>query len=445
MAPDYIWCLDGPIQRLCSVVTMRVLLVSYYFPPYNTVGAVRPGKFAKYLLQNGHEVEVLCAFQPPFPEGMPLEVPDKVVHPVRGWSVNAPLHWLLGGRKRIAEAGFQAVCVGRPVVRRLGQWYKTLFHWPDAETGWAGAAVARGLDLLKAKPFDVVFVSAPPFSSLRVGARLAALGGIPWVADFRDLWSDNHAYGHPRWRLALDRRWETSLLKTASALTTVSHPLAAKLKRHGLPTWVVRNGFDPDDFDSVLSADIPTNRDELLIAYTGNIYPGHHDVETFCEGLSTFAASGRRARVRVVGRNVAILTDAARRYGVLSLIDVSSTVPRAEALALQKAADVLLMFLWGGGEDGIYTTKFFEYVGAERSILAIGASESDVGQWIRSADLGRTAKSASEVAEHLTNWYEHKLSGGVRHVVSSSRNEFTRDKQFSELMSHLHSLLKEAE
>lgn len=424
---------------------MRVLLVSYYFPPYNTVGGVRPGKFAKYLLQNGYEVEVLCAFQPPFPEGLPLEVPDKVIHSVRGWSVNAPLHWLLGGRQKVAEAGFQSVSIKSPFARRLGRWYKTLFHWPDAEAGWVGAAVARGLDLIKAKPFDVVFVSAPPFSSLRVGARLADLGGIPWVADFRDLWSDNHAYDHPRWRLALDRRWETSLLKTASALATVSSPLAEKLKQHGLPTWVVRNGFDPDEYNSVLSADVRTNCDELLIAYTGNIYPEHHDVEKFCEGLSMFAASGGRARVRVVGRNVAILTEAARRYGVLSLIDVSFMVPRAEALAMQKAADVLLMFLWRGGEDGIYTTKFFEYMGAERSILAIGSPESDVGQWIRSADLGRTAKSASEVTEYLTNWYEQKLSGGVRHVASSSRYEFTRDKQFSELMGHLHSLLKEAE
>lgn len=424
---------------------MRVLLISYYFPPFNTVGAVRPGKFAKFLIQNGHQVEVLCAFKPPFPEGMPLEVPQQLVHPVHGWSVNAPLHWLLGGHQRTAEGGFQGVGVGRPWARRLGQWYKTLFHWPDAETGWVGAAIARGLDLMKEKPFDVVYVSAPPFSALRVAARLAAFGGIPWVADFRDLWSDNHAYDHPRWRLALDRRCETSLLKTASALTTVSHPLAAKLKRHSLPTWVVRNGFDPDDFNSGLSTDVRTNCGELLIAYTGSIYSGHHDVDTFCEGLSMFAASGRRARVRVVGRNVAILTDAARRHGVLSLIDVSFTVPRAEALALQKAADVLLMFLWGGGEDGIYTTKFFEYVGAERSILAIGPSDSDVGQWIRSADLGRTAKSATEVAELLTNWYEQKLSGGVRHVVSSSRYEFTRDKQFSELMGHLHSLLKVAE
>jgi glycosyltransferase involved in cell wall biosynthesis len=424
---------------------MRVLLISYYFPPYNTVGAVRPGKFAKYLLQNGHEVEVLCAFKPPFPEGMPLEVPQRVVHPVRGWSVNAPLHWLLGGRQRVSQGGFQAIGIGRPWARRLGQWYKTLFHWPDAEIGWVGAAIARGLELMKARPFDVIYVSAPPFSGLRVGAKLATFSGVPWVADFRDLWADNHAYDHPRWRLALDRHWEVSLLKTASALTTVSSPLAAKLARHGLPIWVVRNGYDPDDFKNLLQADVRVNDDQLLIAYTGSIYPGYHDVNTFCEGLSMFAASGRRARVRVVGRNVASLLEAATRHGVSSLIDVSSTVPRVEALALQKAADVLLMFLWGGREDGIYTTKFFEYVGAERSILAIGATNSDVGQWVRSADLGKIATTASEVADQLISWHEQKRSGGVCQVVSGVRYEFTRGKQFAALVDHLQTLFKVVE
>jgi glycosyltransferase involved in cell wall biosynthesis len=421
---------------------MRILLISYYFPPYNTVGAVRPGKFAKYLLQNGHQVEVLCAFKPPFPKGISLEVPEQVVHPVRGWSVNAPLYWILGGGQTVSESGFQEIGIGRPWVRCLGKWYKILFHWPDAQIGWVGAAVARGLELVKSRRFDVIYVSAPPFSALRVGAKLAACSGIPWVVDFRDLWADNHAYDYPRWRLALDRNWEVRLLKTASGLTTVSSPLAAKLARHSLPIWVVRNGYDPDDFNSPLLADVRTNDDELLIAYTGSIYPGYHDVDTFCAGLSMFTSSGRRARVRVVGRNVASFLEAADRHGVSSLIDMSSTVPRVEALALQKSADVLLMFLWAGKEEGIYTTKFFEYVGAERPIMAIGASNSDVGQWIRSADLGKVATTIGDVADQLATWHDLKLSGQGRQLALGSRYEFTRGKQFAALVDHLQSLIK---
>ncbi len=421
---------------------MRVLLISYYFPPYNTVGAVRPGKFAKYLLQNGHEVEVLCASDPPFPEGLLLEISQKHIHPVAGWSVNTPIYWLLGARGQASRSGFQAIGVGRPWVRALGWLYKTLFHWPDAEIGWVGAAIARGLELMQDRQFDVIYVSAPPFSALRVGARLSAASGVPWVAEFRDLWTCNHAYDKPRWRLVLEKYWEDRLLKSASALTTVSPPLSDKLARHGLPVWVVRNGYDPDDLNFIEHPNVLADKTELLIVYTGSIYPEHYDIETFCEGLALFSSTARRARVKVVGRNVASLVEAAVRYGVLSLFDVSTTVPRVEALGLQKAADVLLMFLWQGGEEGVYTTKFFEYVGAERPMLAIGKNDNDVGQWIHSSSLGKVVGTPREVAEQLTNWHQQKLTGDLQVAVTTSRSEFARDKQYALLVDNLELLIE---
>ena len=38
----------------------RVLLISYYFAPQNTIGAIRPTKMAKYLERMGYEVTVIC-------------------------------------------------------------------------------------------------------------------------------------------------------------------------------------------------------------------------------------------------------------------------------------------------------------------------------------------------------------------------------------------------
>lgn len=38
---------------------MKILICSRYFAPQNTIGAVRPTMFAKYLSQFGHEVTVI--------------------------------------------------------------------------------------------------------------------------------------------------------------------------------------------------------------------------------------------------------------------------------------------------------------------------------------------------------------------------------------------------
>ena len=33
---------------------MKILLVSFFFPPYSTIGAVRTGKLARFLLDHNH-------------------------------------------------------------------------------------------------------------------------------------------------------------------------------------------------------------------------------------------------------------------------------------------------------------------------------------------------------------------------------------------------------
>lgn len=418
---------------------MRLLLVSYHFPPFNSVGAVRPGKFAKYMHEQGHTVHVLTCSNPAVVIGLPLEVPSKNVHSVSAWSMNTPVQWLLGGRDKVAQSGYMPVRVGRGWLRFLGRWYKTLLHWPDAEAGWIRAAKVKGMDLLAQHKFDLIYVSAPCYSGLIVGASLSREAGVPWVAEFRDLWSENHNYALPMWRRYMDRGWEQRLLKSASALVTISDPLAAKLKRHAKPVWVVRNGFDPDDLIGLEQNFRPL--DKLNIVYTGSIYAEHHDVDLFCEGLSLFRLEGGLAEVRVVGRNVRPFVDAAKKWNVTDLVEVEATVERRAALSMQYSADVLLFFLWQGGEEGIYTTKLFEYAGAQRPILAIGDESSDVGDWLRSAEVGHVASGARSVANHLHAWMQMKQDLGALHVRQSAKHDFSRRSQFLKLESLMQGLL----
>ena len=41
-------------------MSMRILVISYYYAPQNTIGAIRPTKLVKYLERMGHQVTVLC-------------------------------------------------------------------------------------------------------------------------------------------------------------------------------------------------------------------------------------------------------------------------------------------------------------------------------------------------------------------------------------------------
>lgn len=419
---------------------MKILLISYYFPPYNTVGAVRPGKLARYLQKKGHTVVVISAQKPPFPLGLPLEITPEHVHEVHGMSANAPIYWLLGGYKKTTTTGFQEIGKNRPWLRQLGKLYKTLFHWPDAESAWGKAAITQGNKLLANNDFDLIYVSAPSFSALKAGRKLASTYKLPWIAEYRDLWSDNHAYPHPAWRRIFERHWEKNLMRSASALVTVSPPLAQKLAHHDKPVWVIQNGYDPEDFAQIPTS-VPSQREELRIVYTGNIYQEYYDTDTFCSGLAQFVTQGGFAKIHVIGRNISPIIASATKYGVLHLFDISGTQPRPQALGLQQTADVLLMFLWRDGEDGIYTTKLFEYAGANRPILAIGSNDSDVANIINESSIGYVASDASSVAAQLAIWQTEKNKSGAVKVTPTGNKDFTRDAQFALLEKNIENLL----
>ncbi|MBO9536956.1 glycosyltransferase [Herbaspirillum sp.] len=419
---------------------MRILLISYYFPPYNTVGAIRPGKFAKYLHLNGHAVEVISAANPAYVKGLQLEIPPEFVHEVKSWSINAPIYWLLGGKGKVAQEGFHGGKAGSGWRKRLGLWYKTLLHWPDAESNWVRSAIDKGLELFKQRGFDLIYVSAPSFSALRVGHRLSARTGTPWVAEFRDLWSANHNYPHPAWRRAIDRAWEASLLRTASALVTVSLPLAQELQRFSKPVWEIRNGYDPDDLSGISVRNTPS--DILNIVYTGSVYPEHHDLNTFCAGVTEFVRKGGKIHVDVAGRNVAALRTMAHQFGIESHFTFRPTVDRHEALTMQRSADVLLMFAWNDGSAGVYTTKLFEYAAARRPILAVGP-DCDVVQWVSQAQIGSSTATPEGVVSLLAGWTEQKRISGTLNTSPSPEHDFTRNAQFSKLIPLLTSLIQD--
>ena len=419
---------------------MRILLISYCFPPFNSIGAIRPGKLASYLVSRGHDVRVLTCSNQPFPLGLPVEVEPGRITAVAGWSINAPAEWLAGGRELVAREGFARLTATSKRMGRLARWYRTLLHWPDAQVGWVRSARRAGLTLMHSERFDLIYVSAAPLSALRVGARLSSEFDVPWVAELRDLWTDNHAYAYPAWRRAIERAWESRLLGSAAAIVTVSAPLAAKLSHHGRPVWEIRNGYDPQD-TAGWSTPESTAPDELRVAYTGSVYPGHYDTETFCAGIARFSALGGRIRVVAVGRDLAALAASAVRHNVSHLFEIQPTIPRLEALKLQHSADLLLMFLWQGSEEGIYTTKFFEYAGVGQPMMAIGSATGDVARWIEHSELGSVASTDVEVAKALVLWQTRKGSTGKLSVPARKREDFTRQTQFARLELLLRSLL----
>ncbi|MGE5404441.1 MAG: glycosyltransferase [Candidatus Saccharibacteria bacterium] len=394
---------------------MKIMIISYFFPPYAIIGAVRVGKMAKYLTAFGHDVRVISAADQPLPTSLPVEIPLGQVVYTKWYNVNSPVEMALGGRERVVSSA-ELVPQGTfwsAVKKGLWNPYKTILNFPDPQVGWFPFARSAGADMIKSWQPDVIYASAVPYTSLLIAASLSKKYSIPWVAELRDLWIDNHYYSFPNWRRSIEAIVEKKILSSANGMVTVSEPLAQVLRsKFNKPVQVVMNGFDPEDSEMIPVMEKPKN--ELSIVYTGLIYEGKRDPSPLFEALSILGLEADIVKVKFYGRSLGIVRQMAKRYGVERSVEINDPVPYQESLRIQKEADILLLLLWDDPQErGVFTGKLFEYLGAKRPVLTIGPADNVASELIISRNAGYVSNQAQSIAAKLKDWIELKKRDGV--------------------------------
>jgi len=427
---------------------MRILLVSHYFPPYDHIGSARTGKTAKYLELFGHDVRILTARDTltPFAQ-MPVEIdPAHIIY--TNW-ISAPYRADLA-LNRLAQAvaaGIESRAKPLPLGSpRTGQsragkssaWkslghgirdgLRTICYFPDAQIGWYPYAVRAGRELIRGWRPDVILASSGPHTGLLVARSLARKFGIPWVAEFRDLWVDNHGYQHPDWRKKIEALVEKRVVSDAGGLVTVSEPLADTLRAaFRLDVEVVYNGFDPGDHGEGAGGAATRN---LEIVYTGWTYP-QQTLRPLFMALRTLGRDASDVRVVFYRSNNDMVRAAAAEEGLEHLVELRQGVPFMESLRRQKEADVLLYLSWNDREQtGIFSGKLFQYFGAARPVLAVGPTDNAPAAVIREFGLGFASSDSEAIAVRIAEWLKEKRTTGMVEAIPPARAaEFTRENQ----------------
>lgn len=359
---------------------MRLLLVTYEFPPKGGVGVQRPLKTARYLAEAGWDVTVLTVADPPAslwdPELL-AELPASV-RVERAWSLE-PTRMVQVFRRLIRPRAASAASAGSRGVSGLPRGpirFIQAFFIPDEKFWWTPWAVRLGRRLHRETPFDCILASGPPFTALGIARRLSQSLGVPWVADLRDPIVGGYFF-RPLTPLhaALMRAYERRVVRSASRVITATESWrSALMERHadavGRVT-AIDNGFDPDDF-----ADAPPDpADGFTVAYVGT-FQGEIRVDTLLAAVVRARGAddgfARDARVRLVGPLDAETRETIERLGADAVVDRSGFVSHRQAIVEMRAATVLVLVLGSGPENAhIVTGKLPEYLASGRPILAL--------------------------------------------------------------------------
>lgn len=409
-----------------------VLMLAYYFYPYNSIATQRTAKMAKYLPEYGWNPMIVC------PKWIKENCPNfdtEMVAEFEKSNVVKSISMYEHSPKRFSFRWF-FYKISNPRLSLTWRLLKMNRSVEKLQPEFYYDATTFLKNYLRSHRIDCVWATCPGPTPHTIASWIYKKFGIPWVADFRDV--SDQKFFEVWWgneRRANLIKVEPRILSSSSAIVTVSEPLKEILQRRNkTPVYVIPNGFDPDDYGSVMQ----TKQKIFNIVYTGNIIPGRNPTLLF-EGLEKLIHTKKVKPSEVsacfYGSQANIIKNLLGKFKNLNnIVQVYPRISFSESVITQKQACILL-HLAHSGEKGIYTGKIFEYLGAQRPILCIPGDNDCVDALLKQTRAGIVCRNAEETAAQLLLWYKEWQQTG--RVVYYGRKEeimkYSRKVQAREL------------
>jgi hypothetical protein len=417
----------------------NVLIITYSFPPNPAIGGVRPFGLAKYLSLYGWNPIILTPVLPgePDPDMCIIQTPydDVVERWKRRFGLNPKK--TLNAQLQVKRKKDQP-----SLINLLTFIPNEIITYPDERVGWYEYAVESGERILTITKIDAILSSSRPETCHLIAKTLAVKYHIPWVADFRDLWSQNHYSTSSRLKKYFIEKLEIKTLKHASAITTVSLPLEEKLAalHKNKRIFTIKNGFDPE----LLNPENDQVDPFFTIVYTGDLYEGKRDPTQLFEAIHELCSKGiiQRDDIRIhffgypKFPSETWLEEEIARYHIEDLVILHGKISHESAISEQRKAQVLLLLMWNNPDErGVYTGKLYEYLAARRPIISFGFTEGGViKELLDQTNAGIHAGNYDELKDAIIlSYQEYKSSGKVTYrgvqseVMLYSQKEMARN------------------
>lgn len=414
----------------------RVLIITYYWPPAGGPGVQRVLKFAKYLPDFGWEPLILTvkdgAYQA-FDQSLEDEIPAGTkVFRTSSWEPDKSYKKFIG----MPEGAAMQNAV---IAEKDGNWKKKLARQvrlnlfvPDAKMMWWFPAVRKGIEIIKEYHPQIIFSSSPPPTVHRIAGSLKKYSDLPWVADFRDPWTDIYHYDEvTRWTVSrkFDLAMEKNALRSADRLITVSpsfgNLLGGKVRR---PMEIITNGFDQADFKS-----LPDTAPDgfFRVAYAGKMNDSQNP-ELLWQELGRLKSAdpvfGEKLRLVYMGHFSDGLIRSLQKYNLELNFEYPGYLSHQEMLKNLRLSDLLLLLIPDTKQNkGIVPGKLFEYMATGKPVCAIGPEDSDTAYYLNLVKGGQVFEFANiQSAEFIYSVYQNRSTASALLPIPDALKTFER-------------------
>ena len=401
----------------------HLLIISYFFPPLGGPGVQRAQKFVKYLPEFGWEPIVLTVKKVEYiayDESLLKEIPDTEIYRTETLDPMRLLYFgekLRKKKKRLYETTNTSI---KNLVRSI---------FPiDSKIGWIPFALSKGSEIIKSYPIKVILATIGPYTDAIIGYKLAKKYNLPLILDYRDLWqgSSDITYFSSLHR-KLSFKMEKKILDFASKIIINTNKAKRKIQSifpqvKKQKFTVIYNGWDKNDF----KINNRQKNDKLVFTYTGGFY-GNRTPIHFIKALEALNSENKIPE-QVIFRFIGNYPQKIKQilHNKRLNIQLIPQVTHQQCIKYLLESDVLLLFIAADKSEIVIPAKVFEYLRAQKPILAMVPEKGEAAELIKLHNAGYIVNSENEkeIKRLISEIIELNKTGNLVKKFNLKKNDY---------------------
>jgi len=377
----------------------NVLIISYSYPPTQAPAAQRPFYLAKYINKEKWQVSVLTPKTSDSSMGYAKSVESiEDVQMIYTGNINISSLRRLKDIQKKDKQQTQKIYISRILKQKIYSFLSSVTI-PDKGIVWVPFAIVKALKVVKHDNIQVIFTTSPLFSNHLVGLVLKKWLKVQWVADFRDFhYVENYEKTKLKRRHA-DRWLEKSVINSADKVLFIAESMKDEYCKHypalKEKSYAVYNGFEPE---LELKIDTIPQKQHLTIFYAGSFYAGERSPSPLLLILDKLIEKGsidtKDIQIRIAGNVEESIVQDMAQYKVFESVEFLGLIPRQQVLEEIRSSHLLWLIVGNTKKHYMgFPIKGYEYIAAQRKILAFVPSGSEADHIITKYNLGYVMSS----------------------------------------------------
>jgi hypothetical protein len=402
---------------------IKVIIFAHDFPPYTSIGALRPYSWYNYLYEFGI-YPIVITRQWDSSKQSPVDVVKGSENKFEtrsnfqtGTIIRVPYEPNLRD-KIIIKYGLDRL----NFIRRMLTFYYSVTKFISSQSDNTYVFQYQGQQVLEDDKCDVIIATGEPFFLFKYAYALSIKYKIPWIADYRDGWTTN-SVNIPKTiiEILVNKFFETrekQYLDSVTIITNASPTYAEdfKAKYPHKDVKVVFNGYDSNLYDKF--SDVKQNKDVFTITYAGILYP-YHQLELFLEGYKMFIKRKNIEKAELLFLGIEFYPDQKQRLisydsYLEPFIKTTPRIPHEMVLSKLKESNLLLLLTDENAKS--LHAKVFEYLLSERKIILVKNDKGVLEQILKESKGGEVFSEVNEICDAICKYYDEWIeTGEVKH------------------------------